>query len=40
MADSPVVDNPIILNLSSTYGPLLLGSLLCCLLYGMAVIQM
>ncbi|KAM5543803.1 hypothetical protein V8D89_002420 [Ganoderma adspersum] len=40
MADSSAVENPIILNLSSTYGPLLLGSLLCCLLYGMAVIQM
>ena len=39
MADA-AVENMYILNLMSTYGPILIGSLLSCVLYGMACIQM
>ena len=39
MADA-VTENPYILNLMGTYGPLLIGGLLSCVLYGMAIIQM
>ncbi|PIL27189.1 hypothetical protein GSI_10332 [Ganoderma sinense ZZ0214-1] len=35
-----VVENANILNLMSTYGPLLVGAMLSCVLYGMAVIQL
>ncbi|KAI1787187.1 hypothetical protein LXA43DRAFT_720638 [Ganoderma leucocontextum] len=38
MADA-AFENPAILNLMGTYGPLLIGALLSCVLYGMAVIQ-
>lgn len=33
-------ENPVILNLMSTYGPLLIGAIFSCVLYGMAIIQM
>ena len=39
MADA-AFENPVILDLMSTYGPLLIGALLSCVLYGMSVIQM
>ncbi len=39
MADA-TFENQVILNLMSTYGPLLIGGLLSCVLYGMAIIQL
>ncbi|KAM5537178.1 hypothetical protein V8D89_009111 [Ganoderma adspersum] len=39
MADASF-ENPMVLNLMSSYGPLLIGALLSCVLYGMSVIQL
>ncbi|KAI1797000.1 hypothetical protein LXA43DRAFT_497930 [Ganoderma leucocontextum] len=39
MADANF-ENPVILNLMTSYGPLLIGAMLSCVLYGMSVIQM
>ncbi|TBU28080.1 hypothetical protein BD309DRAFT_872291 [Dichomitus squalens] len=40
MADAASFENPVILNLMSSYGPILIGAIFQCVLYGMAVLQL
>ena len=39
MASAPV-ENPVVLHLMATQGPILIGAILSCVLYGMACIQL
>ena len=40
MADATSFENPVILNLMSSYGPILIGAIFQSVLYGMAIVQL